>query len=172
MSNPSAPVTSPGSDHRAGQTSATSSRAILRSYYCICGDFILVLQGKLDRLPQRRTDGAWIIRSQPTAEHSDRKFKLNAEPGQRCLVRRKDSDELEMRQPFACHRCSSTVAYQTGPPPAGSSPFLYVLRGALTEVQGRLPRDAFLGETAYEKDLADEVELDGGHESPDHRQRD
>ena len=88
MSAAAPPPAASGNTTKPAQSSATSSRAILRSYYCICGDFILVLQGKLDRLPQRQLDGAWIIRSQSTPEHRDRKFKLSAKPGQRCLVRR------------------------------------------------------------------------------------
>lgn len=35
------------------------------------------------------------------------------------------------------------VAYQTTAPPAGSGPFLYILKGAMTELQGRIPPDAF-----------------------------
>jgi len=41
------------SSEQAGLTQ--SARAVLRSYYCLCGDFILVLQGKLDRLPRRKS---------------------------------------------------------------------------------------------------------------------
>jgi hypothetical protein len=40
------------SSEQAGLTA--SARAVLRSYYCLCGDFVLVIQGKLDRLPQRK----------------------------------------------------------------------------------------------------------------------
>jgi hypothetical protein len=40
------------SDEQAKLTA--SAKAILRSYYCLCGDFVLVMQGKLDRLPQRK----------------------------------------------------------------------------------------------------------------------
>ncbi|WVN86893.1 uncharacterized protein L203_102067 [Cryptococcus depauperatus CBS 7841] len=126
-----------------------SARAVLRSYYCLCGDFVLVIQGKLDRLPLRKTDGSYIIRSQPGSDpvkQPARKFKLNAQPAQRCLLKRKGTTDLEIRQPFSCSRCKTNVAYQTGPPPAGNSPFLYILKGAVTELQGRVPPDAFEGE--------------------------
>ncbi|EIW71660.1 hypothetical protein TREMEDRAFT_28127 [Tremella mesenterica DSM 1558] len=129
-----------------------SSRAVLRSYYCLCGDFVLVIQGKLDRLPQRQTDHAYIIRSQSGSDQPARKFKLNAEPGQKYLLRRKDGENYEMRQPFLCGRCKSTVAYQVTPPPPGSAPFLYVLKGAMTELQGRVPPDAFEGESDLDQE--------------------
>ena len=35
------------------------------------------------------------------------------------------------------------VAYQTTPPPIKSGPFVYVLKGALTQLQGQVPPDAF-----------------------------
>ncbi|KAK4687114.1 hypothetical protein P7C73_g2996, partial [Tremellales sp. Uapishka_1] len=126
-----------------------SSQVVLRSYYCLCGDFILVCQGKLDRLPRRKTDGSYIIRSQAGSNaelQPQRKFKLNAVPGQKCVIRRKDSAKIEIRQPFVCGRCNATVAYQSTPPPAGDGPFLYILKGSMTELQGRLPPDAFEGE--------------------------
>ncbi|KAK6908781.1 hypothetical protein V866_002373 [Kwoniella sp. B9012] len=148
------------SSEQAGQTQ--SSRAVLRSYYCLCGDFVLVLQGKLDRLPRRKTDGAYIIRSKDGKDpikQPARKFKLNATPGQRCLIKKKGSQELEIRQPFACSRCNTTIAYQTSPPPAGDGPFLYILKGSMTELQGRIPPDAFEGEEAIppSDDLSAEV---------------
>ncbi|ORX37869.1 hypothetical protein BD324DRAFT_623602 [Kockovaella imperatae] len=126
-----------------------SARAVLRSYYCLCGDFVLVIQGKLDRLPKRKHDGSFIIRAQagknPVTQPA-RKFKLNARPGERCLIKRNGTQDLEVRQPFVCGRCNTTVAYQTGPPPSGESPFLYIPKGSMTELQGRIPPDAFDGE--------------------------
>ncbi|WVQ79307.1 hypothetical protein IAT38_001404 [Cryptococcus sp. DSM 104549] len=135
------------SSEQAGVTQ--SARAVLRSYYCLCGDFVLVLQGKLERLPKRKSDGAYIIRSKPGADETKqpaRKFKLNATPGQRCLLKKKGTQELELRQPFCCSRCSTTIAYQTTPAPAGDAPFLYILKGSMTELQGRVPADAYEGE--------------------------
>ncbi|RSH93456.1 hypothetical protein EHS25_007812 [Saitozyma podzolica] len=150
------------SSEQAGLTA--SARAVLRSYYCLCGDFVLVIQGKLDRLPQRKTDGAYIIRSQPSSDGRipARKFKLNAVPGQRCLIKRKGTQTLETRQLLNCGRCNSTVAYQSTPPPVGDAAFVYVLRGAITELQGRVPPDAFDGAEEYgvydEDDLANELD--------------
>ncbi|KAL1408219.1 hypothetical protein Q8F55_005025 [Vanrija albida] len=124
-----------------------SSRAVLRSYYCLCGDFLLVIQGKLDRLPRRKTDGAYIVRSAPGPKGQPaRKFKLNAQAGQCAIVKRRGSDDSEVRQPFVCSRCRTAVAYQSSPGPAGSAPFFYILKGAMTEQQGRIPPDAFEGE--------------------------
>lgn len=57
----------------------------------------------------------------------------------------------EIRQPFLCNRCKTPVAYQSPPPPAGSGQFLYVFKGAMTELQGRVPPDAFDGEIALEE---------------------
>ncbi|TXT13341.1 hypothetical protein VHUM_00708 [Vanrija humicola] len=122
-----------------------SSRAVLRSYYCLCGDFLLVIQGKLDRLPRRKTDGAYIVRSQPGPKGQPaRKFKLNAQQGTCVIVKR--SEDKEVRQPFVCSRCRTAVAYQTTAGAAGSAPFFYILKGAMTEQQGRIPPDAFEGE--------------------------
>lgn len=74
------------------------------------------------------------------------------------LTGRRGDDKLEVRQPFVCSRCRTTgglgvgcselttVAYQAAAGPAGSAPFFYILQGAMTEQQGRIPPDAFEGE--------------------------
>lgn len=40
------------SSDNTGETA--SSQAILRSHYCLCGEFILVIDRSLDKLPRRR----------------------------------------------------------------------------------------------------------------------
>ncbi|KAJ9105411.1 hypothetical protein QFC21_001782 [Naganishia friedmannii] len=68
-----------------------SSLAVLRTFYCLCGEFMLVIDRGLDKLPRRKTDGAYIIRCKDGANlplQAARKFKLNAEPGQQCYIKR------------------------------------------------------------------------------------
>lgn len=57
---------------------------------------------------------------------------------------RKDGHERQYR--FLCPRCSLPIGYQTNPPPAKSAPYIYILSGALTLLQGQVPPDAFDGE--------------------------
>ncbi|KAL5488032.1 hypothetical protein ACEPAI_6140 [Sanghuangporus weigelae] len=118
-----------------------SSTATLRVYYCICGEFILVIDKLLTSLPRRRTDNAIIIRAQDSNDAKARVFKLNANPVEPILLEREGGYERQYR--FVCPRCTLPVAYQTTPPPAKSSPFLYIFPGALTQAQGQVPSDAF-----------------------------
>lgn len=49
----------------------------------------------------------------------------------------------ERQYRFSCPRCNLLVGYQSSPPPVKSAPYLYILKGALTPVQGQVPKDAF-----------------------------
>jgi hypothetical protein len=69
-----------------------SSAAALRVYYCLCGEFILVIDKNIAALPRRTTDNAIIIRSQD-GDPSDPKakacvFKLNAIATEPLLIER------------------------------------------------------------------------------------
>ncbi|KAH7930751.1 hypothetical protein BV22DRAFT_1028201 [Leucogyrophana mollusca] len=121
-----------------------SSAAALRVYYCICGEFILVIEKSLTTLPKRKTDGAIIIRSQDSPVDKAVVFKLNASPSEPVLLERAGGHERQYR--FSCPRCNLLVAYQSTPPPVKSGPFLYILKGALTQMQGQVPKDAFDGD--------------------------
>jgi hypothetical protein len=52
----------------------------------------------------------------------------------------------EKQYRFHCPRCSLKIGYQSAPPPVKSAPFLYIFSGALTQIQGQVPPDAFEGE--------------------------
>ncbi|RDB22759.1 hypothetical protein Hypma_010052 [Hypsizygus marmoreus] len=120
-----------------------SSAAALRVYYCICGEFILVIDKSLATLPRRKTDNAIIIRAQDSDAGKARVFKLNAVSGDPVLLERQGGHERQYR--FHCPRCSLAIGYQSSPPPVKSSPYFYILTGALTQMQGQVPQDAFDG---------------------------
>ncbi|KAH7916166.1 hypothetical protein BJ138DRAFT_1169478 [Hygrophoropsis aurantiaca] len=122
-----------------------SSTAALRVYYCICGEFILVIEKSLTVLPKRKTDEAIIIRSQDTPSDKAVVFKLNATPSEPVLLERDGGHERQYR--FTCPRCNLLVGYQSSPPPLKSAPFLYILKGALTQMQGQVPKDALDGDS-------------------------
>ncbi|KAI0081693.1 hypothetical protein K474DRAFT_1587324 [Panus rudis PR-1116 ss-1] len=118
-----------------------SSTAALRVYYCICGEFILVIEKSLSSLPKRQTDGATVIRSQDSEAGKAKIFKLNVVMKDPVLVERQGGHERQYR--FHCPRCNLLVGYQSTPPPIKSGPFVYILKGALTQMQGQVPTDAF-----------------------------
>ncbi|KAJ7904653.1 hypothetical protein B0H14DRAFT_2663818 [Mycena olivaceomarginata] len=121
-----------------------SSAAALRVYYCICGEFILVIDKTLNSLPRRRTDGSIVVRAQDTETDKARVFKLNAVSGEPVLLERPGGHERQFR--FHCPRCTLPIGYQSTPPPVKSGPFVYIFAGALSQVQGQVPADAFDGE--------------------------
>ncbi|KAF8165228.1 hypothetical protein B0H34DRAFT_688376 [Crassisporium funariophilum] len=121
-----------------------SSAAALRVYYCICGEFILVIDKSLATLPRRKSDNAIIVRSQDSDSGKARVFKLNAVTEEPILLERQGGHERQYR--FHCPRCSLKIGYQSSPPPVKSAPFFYIFAGALTQMQGQVPTDAFDGE--------------------------
>lgn len=48
--------------------------------------------------------------------------------------------------PFLGPRCTLPIGYQSTPPPAKSGPYVYINWGALTQIQGQVPAEAFEGE--------------------------
>jgi len=125
----------------------------------------LVIDKSLSALPRRKTDNAIIIRAQDAPGAKAQVFKLNADPDEPVLVERYRNAPLkpprasrlthmarratgghERQYRFRCTRCQLLIGYQSTPPPAKSGPFLYILSGALSQVQGKVPEDAFDGE--------------------------
>ncbi|KAK0183740.1 hypothetical protein F5146DRAFT_252349 [Armillaria mellea] len=127
-----APIYSP----TATQPTA-SSAASLRVYYCICGEFILVIDKSLTALPKRKTDGAIVVRSQDSDDAKARVFKLNANRSDPVLIERQGGHERQYR--FLCPRCTLPVAYQSTLPPAKSGPFIYLLPGTLPSCKVKSP---------------------------------
>jgi hypothetical protein len=57
----------------------------LHVYYCLCSEFILVIDADLQRLPTRRTDNATIV------SNKRRTYKLTAEAEDVVLLKRYDT---------------------------------------------------------------------------------
>ncbi|RUP52375.1 UPF0428 protein CXorf56-like protein [Jimgerdemannia flammicorona] len=65
------------------QTNETSSgQHPLLVYYCLCSEFILVIDMALERLPRRQTDRAFIV------DNTKRTYKLTAEQGTATILQR------------------------------------------------------------------------------------
>jgi len=120
-----------------------SSTAALRVYYCLCGEFVLVIDRDIKKLPRRHTDGAHIIRNQDTANSKAAIFKLNVTNANPVLIQRGNKYEVQYR--FLCTRCTLPIGYQVVAPPVKAD-FVYLNFGAMTQQQGYVPPEAFAGE--------------------------
>ncbi|KAF9379797.1 hypothetical protein CPB97_008754 [Podila verticillata] len=99
----------------------------LHSYYCLCSEFILVIDIELGQLPRRQSDNAIIL------SNANRMYKLHATPGEVKLVKRGDKFEKQYR--LYCQRCNLVIAYETTPHLKGGA-YTYIAQGALNEIQG------------------------------------
>ncbi|KAF9953776.1 hypothetical protein BGZ72_005167 [Mortierella alpina] len=100
----------------------------LHSYYCLCSEFILVIDIELGQLPRRETDNAIIL------ANATRMYKLHAVPGEVKVIKRGE-DKLEKQYRLYCPRCNLPIAYETTPHLKGGA-FTYIVQGALNEIQG------------------------------------
>jgi len=133
------------SDDRAA---TPQSRLIV--HYCLCGEFILVMDIALHLLPRRRTDGAYILRNCDSLTYGKKRvYKLNATPDKKAvMVARRNGFERQAR--LRCPRCDLMVGYETmmagGKPIKGD--YTYLISGALTDNQSVAPIGVFDEEPA------------------------
>ncbi|KAL2919655.1 STING ER exit protein [Polyrhizophydium stewartii] len=93
----------------------------LNVYYCaVCSEYLLALDTELEKLPRRRTDGAFIVNK----ERRTATFKT--EEGKTLLIQRAAGFERQQRQ--HCPGCQLLVAYAE----SADAPFTYVVDGALS----------------------------------------
>ncbi|KAG8942425.1 hypothetical protein FRC03_003223, partial [Tulasnella sp. 419] len=129
-----------------------SSTAALKVWYCLCGEFLLVIDKDLTKLPRRKTDGAIIVRSKDSPQGKAALFKLNTTETGPVLIKREKGYERQWRH--NCTRCSLLIAYQTTPHPVKSAPYLYIAWGAMTVMQGnKAPPEAWEGEEEVHRAL-------------------
>lgn len=67
------------SDHTTQQEQHSKT---LYVYYCLCSEFLLVIDADLRQLPRRRTDNSFIV------SNTRRTYKLSAEAGDCVLLKR------------------------------------------------------------------------------------
>ncbi|PLW11915.1 hypothetical protein PCANC_15629 [Puccinia coronata f. sp. avenae] len=129
----------------------STSRLVVN--YCLCGEFILVIDKPLSLLPRRPTDASYVIRN--TAP-SKRSYKLNTDVApkpiliSRALTNNSHSNNLhaaantcafEKQWRHACSRCQLPIGYQTVAPPQVPD-WTYIFPGSLTETQSSVPPSA------------------------------
>lgn len=137
------------SSDQQGNNDNNSNNTKLHVYYCLCSEFILVIDHDLQQLPRRQTDKSHIV------SNTARTFKLTADQGQTIIIRREEgyekqhrllcpSKSLNMRilslilvtnATFALLGCNLVVAYETTQQ-RRAGPHTYILEGALSEQQG------------------------------------
>ncbi|KAG0256796.1 hypothetical protein DFQ27_005501 [Actinomortierella ambigua] len=104
------------------------ARGGLHSYYCLCSEFLLVIDTTLDALPRRQSDNAYIV------ANATRTYNLHAARGDDKIVKRGE-DKFEKQYRLYCQRCNAWIAYEVTPHLKGG-PYTYIVQGALSEVQG------------------------------------
>ncbi|KAI9288252.1 hypothetical protein BC943DRAFT_318075 [Umbelopsis sp. AD052] len=115
------------SSDQQGNNDNTSSSTQLHVYYCLCSEFILVIDHDLQQLPRRETDSSYVV------SNAGRTFKLTVEQGETVILRREEGYEKQCR--LVCPRCNLLIGYETTPE-RRKGPYTYILDGALTEQQG------------------------------------
>ncbi|KAL7412108.1 hypothetical protein BDY24DRAFT_394682 [Mrakia frigida] len=142
-----------------------SAQAVLKTYYCLCGEFLLVIDKALDLLPRRPIDGSIVVRCKPSPPSSTsnpsnsstpsppRTFKLNSVDGGKVFVKR-EPNLLEPHHLLLCSRCTTPIGYQCTPPPVKSGRWLYLYWGGMTEIQGQVPEEAWEGEEEVNRESA------------------
>ncbi|KAF9921526.1 hypothetical protein FBU30_008405 [Linnemannia zychae] len=100
----------------------------LHSYYCLCSEFILVIDMELGQLPRRETDNSIIL------SNATRMYKLHAIPKEAKIVKRGES-LYEKQYRLHCPRCDLLIAYETTKHLKGG-PYTYIVQGALNQIQG------------------------------------
>ncbi|KAG2225270.1 hypothetical protein INT45_001494 [Circinella minor] len=118
------------SDHTA---QGEDQRHSLHTYYCLCSEFLLVIDADLRQLPRRRTDNAIIV------SNTQRTYKFTAQQEGSVIIKRAEGYEKQYR--YHCPRCQLLVAYEMTEN-RKSGPYTYIVDSALTESQGSAPPNA------------------------------
>ena len=110
----------------------------------MCGEYILVGNVELKHLARSPIDNSFVLRNTASEKYGARHFyKLNAKHEKEAVYIQRDNG-LEKRWRMHCPRCELTVAYETTDPrDKKQGPYTYILAGALSEEQSKIPDGAF-----------------------------
>ncbi|CAD6579375.1 MAG: hypothetical protein CYPHOPRED_000870 [Cyphobasidiales sp. Tagirdzhanova-0007] len=122
---------------------------ILPTYYCLCGEYILVGNVELSQLARRPIDKSFVLRNYASDLHGPKHvYKINANSDKdavyihRQTVNGQNAFEKAWRR--RCPRCELIVAYEmTDPRDKKMGAYTFVLAGALSEEQTSVPPGAF-----------------------------
>ncbi|PVU87918.1 hypothetical protein BB561_006129 [Smittium simulii] len=74
-------------------------------YYCLCGEYALIIEKSLETLPVRPTDHSIVI------NNTNYIYTLSAQKGQPVIIQRNENFEKQYR--YYCTRCRLPIAYDT-----------------------------------------------------------
>ncbi|CAO3595796.1 unnamed protein product [Absidia cylindrospora] len=108
-------------------------RQKLQIYYCLCSEFLMVIDAELQLLPRRKSDNAIIVTIANVLTNS-----LQNQNNRR--------DGFEKQYRYHCPRCELLIAYEMKEE-RKSDHYTYIVDAALTNVQGIAPPSALLEPT-------------------------
>ncbi|KAJ1651533.1 STING ER exit protein [Dispira simplex] len=101
-------------------------------YYCLCGEYSLILEKPLDSFPKRNTDQAYTLDNTKTV------FKWNVKQDEPIIIQREQGYEQQLR--YLCPRCDLWMGYKAQEE-SYAGDYTYILPGGLTEKQGAIPAE-------------------------------
>ncbi|PVU85937.1 hypothetical protein BB559_006739 [Furculomyces boomerangus] len=107
--------------------------ASLKVYYCLCGDYALIIEKQLAELPVRPVDGSHVI--------DNKKYIYTLSPKKEKPIIIKRGEKFEKQYRYYCTRCKLPIAYDCVETFGGRSgtenkaPYTYILKDSLSENQ-------------------------------------
>lgn len=118
----------------------TDPNKVLTTYFCLCGEFILVLPGSLESLAIRPIDNSYVLKnkststsnsteSTTTATDNIKVYKLNAVSEGLGVLLKRGIKSFEYQRRLLCPRCKLAVGYETVPGEGRKGNATFLLQG-------------------------------------------